>query len=601
MKRFLPPGYFLASVLVLLAAVAVYAFSEARRLQRDLIREVEDKGVALAEVLEVSSRNAIQGNALLEQMIGQRLLDNARLIDQLLLSHPFDPAWLRQISAMNRLHKVDLLDREGRPYTPPPPRGMMGMMMPPPTGGPPPGARADMMEMMQYMWGRRWAPPGEQAAPPALKDRKFWEGSLFGVAIGARSFPGIIAVHADADYILNFRKEIGVERQIEELGRQPGIVSVALLDREGTVMAHTDPRRVGQREVDHLLEQIQTIRRPVGRIVDPEGKGRVYEVVTPVLLGDSPLGVLKIGLSLQPSEEIWWRDLRSIIILGLAAAAIGVLGMGVIFYTQHSHLRERRALEAEMTRRERLASLGDMAAALAHEIKNPLNAVSMGLQRLRAEFQPAGGEEYGRFLDLMQAEVRRLNAIVEQFLSLARPLPLKLEHLRVDELLQELAALVEADAKAADVRVNLSVPANLPPVVADRDHLKQVMLNLILNGFQAMPEGGTLTLEAGRGRDGLTLAVADTGQGIPAEALPRVFDPYFTTKAKGLGLGLAIARRIVEDHGGKIEVESRPGRGSRFRVILPPETPAPVRARALPAQSKTGGGIGRGAEPSSEV
>jgi signal transduction histidine kinase len=586
MKRFFPPGYFLASVLVLLAAVAVYAFSEARRLQGDLIRQVEEKGVALAEVLEVSSRNAIQGNALLEEMIGQRLLDNARLIDQLLASRAFDAAWLTEISAMNRLHRVDLLDLEGRPYTPPPPRGMMGMMMRSPGGVTPETHR----EMMLYMWGRRWAPPGEHAAPPALKDRKFWEGSLFGVAVGARNFPGIIAVHADADYILNFRKEIGVERQIEELGRQPGIVSVALLDRDLAVVAHSDPRQVGRRQTDDVLEQARAQRGPLGRIVEREGQGRVYEVITPVLLGDSPLGILRIGLSLAPSEEIWRRDLRSIIILGLAAVAIGVLGMGVIFYTQHSHLAERRALEAEMARRERLAGLGDMAAALAHEIKNPLNAVSMGLQRLRVEFRPAGAEEYERFLDLMQGEVRRLNAIVEQFLSLARPLPLKPERLRVEELLTELAALVEADAKAAGVRVTLSVPADLPSLVADRDHLKQVMLNLILNGLQAMPDGGTLTLEAARTRDGLTLAVTDTGPGIPPEALPRVFDPYFTTKARGLGLGLAIARRIVEEHGGTIEVESQPGRGTRFRVVLP-WGERPVH----------GGGIGRGAEAPSEV
>ena len=571
MKRFFPPGYFLASVLVLLAAVAVYAFWEARRLQQDLLRQVQDKGVALAEVLAVSSRNAIQGNALVEEMIGQRLLDNARLIDQLLLSRPFDPAWLKQVGAVNRLRRVELLDAEGRPYTPPArPRGMMGMMPRGPAGEIP-GVQREMHEMMLYMWGRRWAPPGGDAAPPAVKEGKFWEGSLFGVAIGARSFPGIIAVHADADYVLNFRKEIGVERQIEELGRQPGIVSVALLDRELTITAHTDRERVGQREADDFATHVKASRDPLGRIVELPGVGRVYEVVTPVLLGDSPLGVLKIDLSLAPSEEIWRRDLRSIVILALAVVAIGVLGMAVIFYTQHSHLLERRALEAEMSRRERLAGLGDMAAALAHEIKNPLNAVSMGLQRLRVEFRPAEAPEYGRFIDLMQGEVRRLNAIVEQFLSLARPLPLKPERLRVDELLGELAALVEADARSAGVHVILSVPTDLPPVVADRDHLKQVMLNLILNGLQAMPGGGTLTIEAARGRDGLMLAVADTGDGIPPEALPRVFDPYFTTKAKGLGLGLAIARRIIEEHGGKIEVESQPARGSRFSVILPLE------------------------------
>ncbi|MBI4590221.1 MAG: hypothetical protein HY725_15415, partial [Candidatus Rokubacteria bacterium] len=438
-----------------------------------------------------------------------------------------------------------------------------------PEAGQTPESHRDMRQMMMYMWGRRWALSPEEVAPPAIKDRKFWEGSLFGVAIGARSFPGIIAVHADADYVLNFRKEIGVERQIEELGRQPGIVSVALLDRELTVMAHTDPRKVAQRDADDVLKQVQGRREPLGRIVGLEGSGRVYEVVKPVLLRDSPLGVLKIGLSLTPMEEIWRRDLRSIVVLGLTAIAIGILGMAVIFYTQHSHLRERQALEADMARRERLSALGDMAAALAHEIRNPLNAVSMGLQRLRAEFRPAEADEFRHFVELMHEEVRRLNAIVEQFLSLARPVALEPDRFNASGFLTEVATLVEADATSAGVRVVLSVPGDLPAIVADRDHLKQVVLNLVLNALQAMPEGGTLTLEAGTAREALVLTVADTGNGIPPEALPRVFDPYFTTKAKGLGLGLAIARRIVEAHGGRIEVESQPGQGSRFRVVLP--------------------------------
>lgn len=572
MKRPFPPSYFLASVLLLLAVVALYAVLEASRLRGDLLRELEDKGLALAEVLEVSSRNAIQGNALVEEMIGQRLLDNARLIDQLLLSRPPERAWLERITLMNRLKKVELLDREGRPYAPPPPpfpRGMMGMMRPWPETPERPEARREMMrDMMMFMWGRRWAPPREETGPPAIRDRKFWEGSLFGVAIPARSFPGLIAVHADADYVLNFRKEIGVERQIEELGRQPGIVSVALLDRELTVLAHTDPGQVGRRERDEAVGRLRDAAGPLGRIVEG-GPGRAYEVVKPVRLAGSPLGLLRIRLSLQPMEEIWRRDLRSIVAFGLAILAVGVLGLGAIFWGQHLHLRDRRTLEAEMARRERLAALGDMAAALAHEIKNPLNAVSMGLQRLRAEFRPAGAAEYERFVDLMQGEVRRLNAIVEQFLSLARPLPLKPERLEVPDLLGELAALVEADARAAGVRTVVEAPADLPPVIADRDHLKQVLLNLVLNAIQAMPGGGTLRLDAAATREALTLAVADTGHGIPPEQLPRVFDPYFTTKTKGLGLGLATARRIVEEHGGRLEVQSEPGRGSRFQVILP--------------------------------
>jgi two-component system sensor histidine kinase HydH len=563
------PGYFLASVLVLLVAVALYGLSETRRLRAELVRHAEEKGLALARVLEVSSRNAVQGNALLEELIAQRLVDNARLIDQLLLGRPADPAWLLNLAAMNRLQRVELLDPEGRPWTPPPPRPMMGRMM---RGMPPggdPAAQREMREMMLFMWGRRWRPPSPDPAPPPVAERKFWEGSLFGVAIGATSFPGIIAVHADGDFVLNFRKEIGVERQIEELGRQPGIVSVALLDREGTVVAHSDPSAVGRREPDDLPARAGAGPGPRGRVVERPGAGPVYEVLTPVRLGEAPLGTLRIALSLAPMEEIWERNLRQAIVFGLAVAAVGIAGMAVIFLTQHAHLKERRALEAEMARRERLSAMGDMAATVAHEIKNPLNAVSMGLQRLRDEFARDAAGESRRFLDLMEAEVRRLNGIVEQFLSLARPLPLKREAVRPDELLRALAALVEADAKAAGVRVVVSAPPGLPAVTADRDHLEQVLLNLVVNALQAMPEGGTLALEATAARGRLALEVRDTGGGIAPEARERIFDPYFTTKAKGLGLGLAVARRIVEEHGGRIEVDSEPGRGSRFRVTLP--------------------------------
>ncbi|MBI2492097.1 MAG: hypothetical protein HYV94_08385, partial [Candidatus Rokubacteria bacterium] len=194
-------------------------------------------------------------------------------------------------------------------------------------------------------------------------------------------------------------------------------------------------------------------------------------------------------------------------------------------------------------------------------------------QRLRAEFTPEPAHGYARVVDLLQDEARRLNAIVEQFIALARPLPLTLAPVDLEGLLGEVAALVEPQARAARVEVRAEADGDLPPVRADRDHLKQVLLNLALNALQAMADGGTLTLEARGERGGGVLAVGDTGPGIPPDALPRIFDPYFTTKTGGLGLGLTIARRIVEAHGGGIAVESQPGRGSRFLVTLPPGIP----------------------------
>ncbi len=231
---------------------------------------------------------------------------------------------------------------------------------------------------------------------------------------------------------------------------------------------------------------------------------------------------------------------------------------------------EVKALEAEVLQRERLSALGNLAAAVAHEVRNPLNAISMGLQRLKMEFQPIEDRnEYSHLTELILGEARRLNSIVEQFLSLARPVEIKAKALPLQEFLKELAALEEGQARQSNVRIQVIAAPNLPALKADPNHLTQVLLNLMLNGLQAMPEGGTLTLEAKASGNNFRISVTDTGPGIPPENLSRIFEPYFTTKAKGSGLGLAITRRIVEAHGGTITVTNEARGGCRFLISLP--------------------------------
>jgi two-component system sensor histidine kinase HydH len=424
--------------------------------------------------------------------------------------------------------------------------------------------------MMMYTWGRRWAPPATgDEAPPTVRDRKFWEGTVLGVAVGARSFPGIIAVHADAHSVLDFSRKIGVQHQVEELGRQAGVESIALLDRDLTVLAHSDPARVGQRETDEALQATLEHRGILARMVQRDGSHTVYEVARPLALEGARTGLLRIGLSTAPMDRVWRHDRLAAVLMAVAVLGLGALGMATIFFIQNRHLTQIKGLEAEMARGERLATVGNLAAAVAHEIRNPLSAISMGLQRLRAEFEPAEREEYRRMVDLVQGEVRRLNAIVEEFLSLARPIELRPEPVPVAALLDEIRRLVEPQAGRAGIVVEETVPDSLPNLRADRDRIKQVLLNLVLNAIEAMPSGGRLTLGAAASGPALTLTVTDTGSGIPPDLLPRVFEPYVTSKTRGLGLGLAIARRIVEAHGGRIEAESGAGQGACFRVTLP--------------------------------
>jgi signal transduction histidine kinase len=570
-RRVFLPRHFLASGFLLLILASLYVFFEAQRLQQELLRQTEDKGVALAKAMEASVRNAIVGNAFLEDLIEQRLLDNARLIDQLLLSRRVDQALLKEVSVMNRLHKIDLLDREGQPWE----LSALPAMIAKKVEGEELLQRRQ--QMISYMWGKRWRLPSEKAGnqaaelPARITRSDFWKGSAIGIAVGARSFPGIIAIHANADYILNFEKEIGVQRQIQELGRESETTEfVALLDRNLNVVAHTDPGRIGQQEKEPLVLRAKGDRQLLSQVVEDGGK-RYLEVVKPLALDDeSNWGFLKIGVSMGSMEVAWRNSLRAIVILGLAILGAGIFGMAAIFHNQHLHLQEVKALEIEVLHRERLSALGNMAATVAHEVRNPLNAISMGLQRLKAEFQPADDpEDYSRLPELMLGEVQRLNTIVEQFLSLARPIEIKAEALPLPEVLKELASLEESDAKRSGVQIRVIAAPNLPALKADPDLLTQVLLNLMLNGLQAMPEGGTLTLEAKTTNSNFLIAVTDTGAGISAENHRRIFEPYFTTKAKGTGLGLAISRRIIEAHGGTITANNETAGGCRFEICLP--------------------------------
>jgi len=438
-------------------------------------------------------------------------------------------------------------------------------------GKPPLDEPAEHRRAMMFMWGRRWRLPQEQAnPPPKISEKKFWEGSAFGVAIAARSFSGIIAVHANADYILNFRKQIEVQRQVEELGRQSDIDHIALVDKDLNVLAETDLQRSQQRHDDPLLLQVRAHGGVGHGIVQRPDGTRHFDVVKPLNVNGSPFGFLEIGLSLQSMDSAWRRSLGSMAVVGLGIMGVGILGMAAIFHNQRRHLQSVRALEEEIHRNERLSELGSLAATVAHEIRNPLNSISMGMQRLKAEFTPVqDAGEYSHFLTLMQNEVERLNRTVEQFLSLARPVQLSPEPIAVEEFIREVTTLLDAEARAANIRIDLDAGPNLPAVRGDRNHLKQLLLNLILNGIQAMPAGGRMSIRADRVKNRLELSVTDRGIGIKPDQLGKIFDPYFTTKANGSGLGLAIARRIAEAHGGKIDVQSEPGQGACFRVSLP--------------------------------
>jgi signal transduction histidine kinase len=228
--------------------------------------------------------------------------------------------------------------------------------------------------------------------------------------------------------------------------------------------------------------------------------------------------------------------------------------------------------EQEMLRRtlraERLAAVGTLAAGLAHEVRNPLNSALLQLEVLgrRVDRGDTGPESLKPIVGLVGDEIRRLEGLVNDFLAFVQPRPLALQPTALAELCRGVLAFVAPTASAAKVDLHTALADDLPPVAADPERLKQVLLNLVRNAIEAMPEGGSLTIRTRHAIDAIEIDIEDTGQGFPDET--PVFDAFFTTKPKGTGLGLTIVHRIVTDHGGTLRVKSRPG-STCFTVSLP--------------------------------
>ncbi|MCX5739603.1 MAG: ATP-binding protein [Proteobacteria bacterium] len=370
-------------------------------------------------------------------------------------------------------------------------------------------------------------------------------------------------------------------------------------DRAGRALAETSRdlaslQRLHQRTVESLTSGLITTD-PSGQITswNPEAERITGAPVADVLgraLDDVIPGAHARVLEAAGSGEKFRARLRhrnrrgEDLHLGLAGSRLlvgdGDPGGYVVIFQDVTKGVE---MEAELRRHERLAGIGQLAADLAHEIRNPLAAISGSIQILEGGAEGEESDEARRLMNIVVRETDRLNALITDFLLFARPAPARPEPVAIETVLRDMAQLFES-VRPPSVELVIDAPPELR-VVADDRQLRQLLWNLFLNAVQAMPDGGRLEIRAQRAaaqgaalerRNGnaegppwVEIRVADTGTGIAEDVLERIFDPFFTTKKEGSGLGLATVHRIVEGNGGHVKVESAVDRGTRFCVLLP--------------------------------
>jgi two-component system sensor histidine kinase HydH len=316
-----------------------------------------------------------------------------------------------------------------------------------------------------------------------------------------------------------------------------------------------------------------------GKIVTCNEKAQaVLEVACSDALGKQAMTLLpaplkKILAELPESGGFLERDIQLIFAEGkehtweVVAAGLmdeGISAGRILLIRDVTAIRQ---MENEVTRSRHLNSIGSLAAGVAHEIRNPLSSIKGFAVYFKERL--SGNKEDEQTADVMIAETERLNRVISQLIEFAKPLELKKEKVQFVELIQHTIKLIAADAQKNKISVEIDAAADLPQVEVDPDKIKQVLLNIFLNSLAAIKDGGKLTIELAPQADNLTVIISDNGAGIEKMDLLRIYDPYFTSKPAGTGLGLAVVQKIMEAHGGKINVESTAGKGTKVFLFFP--------------------------------
>lgn len=278
---------------------------------------------------------------------------------------------------------------------------------------------------------------------------------------------------------------------------------------------------------------------------------------------------MEIFVSNRLAVDTFRRTSEYFVMLLLFLVLSGAGSIYVIFRLERKHADRLTELEKDMARKERLVSLGRLASGMAHEIRNPLNAMGISIQRLKREFVPeeAKLDEYQRFLDIVRGELLRVNRIVEEFL-LSTKSEMAMERENLHTVIEDVALMLHEKAESAGIRIIDESDLSLS-VDCQKERLKQVFYNLLVNSIEAMGKDGRIVISSQSDGALAQVSIRDSGPGIEKTDLSKIFEYYYTTKDKGMGLGLPISYMIVKDHGGDIQVLSEKGKGSTFIVTLP--------------------------------
>ena len=506
---------------LLIVVVLAYVYRQVQQAHQTFLSHARLNAGIIAGVIERNARSAVLSQEVVGEIIRTFVGNTARFVDYLDRVEPFSGAELTAFAAEAGLAGSRITGRD-RKVT----EGPAGWLSP------------------EQMACSLQEGAGKEDRKPVL--RHLSADHLYCLVRARDRSPGCIVVGIDARQIEKLQEQISLDTLLAAMSGQAGIAHVRIREApDGTRGEH-----------------------PAVRFIE-EPNREVAE--TRLQLGEKQLVVgLNAARFFVRIRSLW----REFFIFSAVLAAFGLLLSWLLYRFQQIHLGQVRDFERKLADQREDAALGRAAASITHEIGNPLNAISMGLQRLEMEAGTLDAE-HRELISTMRRAVERTGGIISGIRRYARPLTPAKEPVRLDAIVEQILVLYRQQCASQAVAVSLDTRFG-GAVIGDAPLLEEVVENLVKNGIEAQPGGGTLAVTLDGTATEAVLTVENGGFGLSPEETRRILDPYFTTKTRGTGLGLSIAKRIVEAHGGRMAVET-PGTGSLLvRVFLPAAGPGPA-------------------------
>jgi two-component system sensor histidine kinase HydH len=666
----LQPKIIIAVALIVGALMIVSAIIELRQSKGEILHLLTEQSSSLIETVNQSSINALNSSEEIEDLVTERLINNARLIRSLDSLNVLTRQKLIEIGKENSLFRINIFDKNG----------MRVLSSRIPEEDHPHGEeninRADELEPIlkagldEYVIG--------------LKEAEFTEGQRFAVAVARANKRGAIVINMNAEEFLDFRKRIGLGKIIRDISDNQGIEYIVLQDSLGILAAGSSVDTMSAIASDLFLSNAMNSDKIFTRIHKFKNQ-EVFETVKRLVYNNQVIGIFRLGLSLNEVRAVEDRMVRRLIIISLVLSAIGVVVLSIIFTTQNlrtvsnefkrfktftstvlenmgeavivvdgemkitlfnkssqnlfkkpedeilqknlselsqninralseycknsneqcadisiettisdeqkymllnltknrdengednfiiviNDITESRKLEEESKRKEKLSAMGELASGVAHEIRNPINAIGMIAQRLDKEFKVENeSEEYHSITSLLRSEVTRINKIITQFLSYAKPLDIQVKKINSKDFFDDIYRLYSNQAKLKGVELTKSSDSSFEMMI-DPELIKQSLMNLVQNAIDAVEKNGKVEFNYFKKGNNLFIEVTDNGKGIPDIIKNKIFNLYYTTKPEGTGLGLSIVQKIIAEHKGTIEVFSEVNKYTKFNITIP--------------------------------